>query len=98
MPLTPPLVVEGRPIDPEQYERLCDREYAAREVEFRVEKYRDPENPKLIAFRVVDRSGTVRGRIAFEWSAMEIDLPERAIERVRRGAQICPRPDLKLVG
>jgi hypothetical protein len=99
MPLHPPCDDAGNPMDCEQHQRIVDREYAAREAaEFRVQKYRDPENPKLVAFRVVDQSGVVRGRIAFEWAAMEIDLPERALARVQRGAQICPRPDLKLVG
>ena len=97
MPLQPPLDDEGREIDCEQYDRLTEREYRARD-EFRVERYSDPENPKLIAFRVVDTSGVVRGRIAFEWAAMEPDLPKRALERVQRGASIQPRPDLRLVG
>jgi len=97
MPLTPPCDDAGRPIDDEQYDRLTEREYRARE-EFRVERYADPENPRLIAFRVVDASGVVRGRIAFEWEAMEPDLPKRALERVQRGASIHPRPDLRLVG
>jgi len=97
MPLTPPLDDEGRPIDPEQYERLCDREYAAREVEFRVERYVSPDNPELVAFRVIDSAGHIRGFIGFEFESMEWDLPERMLARVQRAAAAASRPDIRLV-
>jgi len=97
MPLQPPCDDAGRPIDDEQYDRLTEREYRARE-EFRVERYISPENPELVAFRVVDNSGVVRGFIGFEYGAMERDLPARLLQRVQRAADIAPRPDLKLVG
>src|SRR4051812_36475646 len=88
----------GRPIDYEKYQRIVEREYDAAEAEFRLERYQAPENPDLIALRVVDRSGRVRGFIGFEWDAMEMELPERLLTRVQRAAMAHPRPDLKLVG
>lgn len=80
----------GRPITDEQYERLVERD------ELRLERYTAPENPDLVAFRVIDAHGKVRGFIGFEWDAMEKELPVRMLQRVQRS--ITPRPDLRLVG
>lgn len=83
----------GKPLDADQWDRLLRSEEPD---EFRVERYVAPENPDLVAFRVVDRAGHVRGFIGFEYDAMEKDLPARTLARVRRAAM--PRTDLKLVG
>lgn len=99
MPLQPPLDDEGREIDPEAYRALVERDYRARERDdLRVERYISPENPELVAFRVIDSAGKVRGFIGFEYEAMEKELPLRTLQRVQRAADISPRPSLKLVG
>lgn len=87
----------GNPIDDETFDRLIEREYAERDRdELRVERYIAPENPELVAFRVVDREGHVRGFIGFEYGAMEWGLPERTLARVKRAAS--PPTPLRLVG
>lgn len=89
----------GNKLDPDQWDRLIGKEYEAIRPagsDLHVERYIAPENPELIAFRVVDESGHVRGFIGFEMDAMEWDLPQRTLERVQRAA--LPRPDIRLVG
>jgi hypothetical protein len=85
----------GNPMDYERYRARCERE-AAEAEELRVERYEAPENPEIVAFRVIDRSGKVRGFIGFELDAMELDLPERTLERVRRAVAAHPSGNLKL--
>lgn len=83
--------VTGRPLDAD--ERIERRE----EVDdgLRVERFAFPGAPDLVALRVVDRQGRVRGVTGFEWDVMEADIPERMLARVRRGHQ---PTKLRLVG
>src|SRR5205823_5930529 len=57
----------------------------------RVERCAAPSD-NLIAFAVKDCTGRVRGMLALEMNAMEWDLPERLLARVRC-ASGSPEPD-----
>jgi len=94
MPLTPPLDDEGRPIDPEQYERLCDREYREREA-LHLER-----GPALIrgneAVAVVDGEGQFVLKLILPTGAVDAEDERWLMARAQRIRSI-EKPDLRLV-
>lgn len=89
----------GRPIDPERYHHILEAEAAKLGLdvdELHVERFDFPAAPHLVCLRVVDRQGAIHGITGFPWEAMEPEIPDRMIERAKRGR--APRPNIRLVG
>ena len=89
----------GRPIDPERYQRLLEREHAERERErYVVERYPSFADDKTMLCVMDRQTGKMLGGQILPTSTITEDDADYILARVKRDLPQPIRPDLKLCG